>query len=173
MPSTGTPEQKQRWANSKKKRKHESNVEAIEAEFNAMNIDINDIGDIPAVIAMLKKLARIRKREAFLKETGILPKISDDEWSKFNRWLRVVHPMLVGYAVEAAGPRPPNEVATEIIELALQYAIAFDFIDAYPIEARSRVLELYAEVCGSTTVDPEKDRITAAAEAGSSKLDPE
>lgn len=133
------------WANSKKRRTHEKNVDALEYEFNQMGIDINEIQDIPAVITLLRKLVRVRKREVFLKEAGILPQISDDEWSKFNSWLRIVGPMLVGYAVESP-PKPPNEVATDIIELAMKYAMAFDFIDAHPIEARSRVLELYMAV---------------------------
>ncbi len=155
MPSSGTPEQKARWAANKKKRIHERNVDALEHELNRMSIDEREITDIPLAIKLLKKLARLRKREAELKEQGILPQISDAEWDRFNHWLVMVQSMLVGYAVEPGGPKAPNDVADAVLELAAEYAIPFDFMEAHPVEARARVLELYAEACqGQALLDP-------------------
>jgi len=149
MPSsTATQEQKDRWAVNKKKATHLSNVEKITYEFPLTGIDIDDIGNIDELIKMLKRLARIRKREDRLKEQRVLPKISEKEWKQFNQWCGItLRPIFIGHALEYPNPTNPEEVATEVIEIAKKYEMVSWFADEFPEEARARVIELYGEVC--------------------------
>lgn len=148
MPSTvSTPEQRAKWAIAKKISKHRANLEEISYWFMLSDIDIDNIGDIPDLIKMLKKLDRIRKREADLKEQGVLPKISEKEWKTFKSWCSLtLRPFFISYLLDSAHPKTPEDVASEIIEIAKRYDLVSKFVQSFPEEARTHIIELYSEI---------------------------
>lgn len=155
MPSsTASLEQRERWGMNKKIAKHQANVQEISYQFMLFDIDINNIKDIPDMIKMLKKLDRIRKREQTLKDQGILPKISENEWITFKNWCSVtLRHLFVGFSLEYPRGKSAEDVGDEVIELAKRYEMSSQFVQDHPGEAREHVIWLYKKLKSPLTID--------------------
>lgn len=71
-----TPEQAKKWARSKKKRTHETNMVAIAKDFADLGLDVEDFTELKKITSLIQKLGRLRKREKFLIDTGIIEPVT-------------------------------------------------------------------------------------------------
>jgi len=77
-----TREQKDRWNRQRKARQHVKNIICLEHELTPHELVAADIvGDIPSLIKVLRKLDRLRLKEAILIEEGVIepPVLSEAE----------------------------------------------------------------------------------------------
>jgi hypothetical protein len=129
MPSKSTPEQRKIWSDNKKRRTHENNMERMNDKLESLDINAEEIEDIDEIIALLKKLKRLRVREAVLVEQGIMPAISDYEIRKFTSWLGQFSTFLEEY--EAMG-KPTDEAVRGMLTICAKFHVPNVFINAHP-----------------------------------------
>lgn len=80
--TTPTREQKDRWNRQRKARQHVKNIICLEHELTPHELIAADIvGDIPSLIKILRKLDRLRLKEATLIKEGVIepPVLSGSE----------------------------------------------------------------------------------------------